>query len=65
MDRIRMLAAASVLAAMSVLAGPAAPAGANTCSEGDVRCSIWESPICREEVPKAIRAAAGCFKNQP
>lgn len=65
MDRIRMLAAVSVLAATSVLVGPAAPAGADGCSEGDPRCTVWQSPICREEVPKAIRAAAGCFNIQP
>lgn len=64
MNKIRV-AAASVIAAASVVAGPAAPAGADSCTEGDPRCTVWQSPICREEVPKQIRAAAGCFNIQP
>lgn len=64
MNKVRVLMAASVIAAMSVLAGPA-PAANATCSDEDPRCTVWESPICNERVPKTIRVASGCFSNQP
>lgn len=65
MEKVRMLVAASALAATSMLVAPAAPAGAGSCFEGGPRCTVWQSPICREEVPKAIRVAAGCFDIRP
>lgn len=64
MKKVRMIAAASVVAATALLVAPASSAGADGC-EGDPRCGIWQSPVCREEVPKAIRVAAGCFNIQP
>ena len=65
MNKVRMLVAASVVAATSMLVGPVAPAQAAGCEDGGAGCTIWQSPICREQVPKAIRVAAGCFTNQP
>lgn len=62
MDKVRR-AAAAVLAATSLVV-ITAPAHADGC-EGEPRCTIWQSPICREEVPKAVRVAAGCFDIQP
>jgi hypothetical protein len=65
MRRLRVLVIALVMAA-TVLGGAPAPALATTCSEpANVDCTIWEGAICRDGVPKAIRAAAGCFDTQP
>ena len=59
-----MLLVASVLAA-AALVGPAAPGHAAGCEDGGAGCTVWQSPICKEQVPKAVRVAAGCFTNQP
>ena len=64
MRRIRVLMIALVMAATAVFVGAASPAVAGPCEPG-VHCTIWQSPICREEVPKVIRVAAGCFNIQP
>ncbi|HJR46061.1 MAG TPA: hypothetical protein VJ927_10700 [Actinomycetota bacterium] len=64
MIRLKVLFAAGVLGATSLLVGPIAPANAAGCEDGG-SCPIWQHPICKEQVPKAIRVAAGCFTNQP
>lgn len=65
MKKIRMLLVASVLAAAAAFVGPATPVHAAGCEDGGAGCTIWQSPICKEQVPKAVRVAAGCFTNQP
>lgn len=66
MRRLPVLLIALVMAATAAFVGAAAPALATTCSEpANVDCTIWEGLICRDGVPKAIRAAAGCFDIQP
>ena len=66
MRRLRVFLIALVMASTAVFVGAAAPAAATTCSEpGNADCTIWEGVICRDGVPKAIRAAAGCFDIQP
>ena len=65
MKKLRMLLVASVLTAAAAIAGPAVPAQAASCEDGGAGCTIWQSPICKEQLPKAVRVAAGCFTNQP
>lgn len=67
MRRLRVLPVVLVMATTTVFIGGAAtPSSATTCSEpGNADCAIWEGVICRDGVPKAIRAAAGCFNIQP
>ena len=60
-----MLLLASAVTVGAAVTGPVAPAQAASCEDGGAGCAIWQSPICKEQVPKAVRVAAGCFSNQP